>query len=111
MQTAAWKNGLDGSALPGMTPTEVAGLFEACKAQRRLDAACTDRSAWLIGSYCGVGVNAPKKYPRKPRNADKILRQGEPVKVMTDDEMKAVALDFAARWNNGIKLRDTQHPV
>ncbi len=110
MMQNAWEVGLDGSKIPDMTPSEVAGYYEAHKARHKIEAANLDRLAWLVGSYCAVGVNAPKKYPRKPRNAERILSKHD-AKTMTDEEMKSFAFEFAARWNNGIKSGNSADPV
>lgn len=99
MQISAWEAGLDGEKIPGMTPAQAHGYFVAYGARMRQQAANLDRLAWLCGSYTGTAVNAPKKFPRKPRNAEKIMG-GEKPKTMTDDEMKAFAFRFAERWNN-----------
>ena len=94
---------MDGERIPEMTPAEAHGYFTAYGANIRRQAADLDRLAWLCGSYTGMAVNAPKRFPRKPRNAEKIMGGGKP-KIMTDDEMKAFAFQFAERWNNGIKF-------
>ena len=110
MMQNAWEVGLDGSRIPSMTPSEVAGYYEAHKAKHKIEAANLDRLAWLVGSYCAVGVNAPKKYPRKPRNVERILKK-ETDKAMTDDEMKSFMFNFAARWNHGIESGNPADPV
>ena len=99
MQISAWEAGLDGGKIPEMTPSQAHGYFAAYGARMRQQAANLDRLAWLCGSYTGTAVNAPKRFPRKPRNAEKIMGKDKP-KVMTDDEMKAAAFAFAERWNN-----------
>ena len=100
MQISAWEAGLDGAAIPDLTPSEAHGYFTASGARTRHQAADADRLAWLCGSYTGTAVNAPKRYPKKPRNAEKILGANKP-RIMTDDEMKSFAFAFAKRWNDG----------
>lgn len=110
MQISAWEAGLDGSIVPDMTPSEVYGYFMASGMNARRRAADMDRQAWLTGSYTGISVNAPKRYPRRPRNADKILGKQQP-RIMTDEEMKSFAFAFAERWNNGCKFRDAADTI
>lgn len=110
MMQSAWEEGLDGSKIPGLTPSEAVGYFESNNAIQRRKMASMDRMAWLIGSYCAVGVNQPKKFPKKPRNADKIMQAGKQ-KKMTDEEMQSFAFAFAERWNNACKSGNAADPV
>lgn len=89
----AWEKGLDGAAVPDMTPSEARGLFEGWKARRRQ----ADEQNWMLGKYVAYGVNAPKKYPSEPflRPREAALSAPE----MTDDEMQAWAKRFAERMN------------
>ena len=96
---AAWENGLDGAAIPNMTPSEARGMFKARSVNLTAGAADMDRLAWLIGNYCATAFNCPKRYPRKPRNADRIMGQYKKTRMMTDDEMRENAKNFARRWN------------
>ena len=97
---SAWENGLDGSLIPDMTPAEAHGYFVSKAARQRQTMANFDTLAWLIGSYTGIGVNAPKRYPQKPRNTERIQHYQERRREMTDDEMDAWARAFAER--NGV---------
>ena len=110
MQISAWEAGLDGGKIPAMTPAQAHGYFMAYSARMRQQAANLDRLAWLCGSYTGTAVNAPKRFPRKPRNAEKIMGGGMP-KPMTDDEMKSFAFAFAERWNNGYQSGNAADPI
>lgn len=101
---------MDGSLIPEMTPSQAHGYFTAYGENAKRQAADIDRMAWLCGSYTGTAVNAPKRFPRKPRNAEKILGKKEH-KIMTDDEMKSFAFAFAERWNNGIKFGNAADPI
>lgn len=74
-------------------------MFERLRVQTVQRAAELDRMAWLIGSYNTTATNAPNKYPRKPRNADRILHTVIKREPMTDAEMQAVAKSIARRWN------------
>lgn len=101
---------MDGSLIPDMTPAQAHGYFTSYSARMRQQAANIDRLAWLCGSYTGTAVNAPRRFPRKPRNAGKIMGGDKP-KIMTDDEMKAFAFQFAERWNNGCKFGNAADPI
>lgn len=96
----AWDNGMDGSLIPGMTPSEARGMFKVQNVRTTAHACDLDRLAWLIGNYCGTAFNNPKRYPKKPRVADKIMQQQKGARVMTDDEMRESAKNFARRWND-----------
>lgn len=50
-----------------------------------------DDLAWLVGRYVSIGVNAPKRYPRRP---DGVVRKKA---VMDAAAMKQVFLDLAGR--------------
>ena len=67
-----------------------------------------DRLAWLIGSYAGVAINAPKRFPRQPKNAKKIMNNGT---EMTDAEMKAAAFAMAKRWNNAYQSGNAANTI
>ena len=84
--------GFPGAAgLMKLTPKEIEWELTAFAARRRLEMERMDDLAWLIGRYVAVGVNAPKKFPRKP---DTVKRQA---KEMTDDEMKRIFTKLSAR--------------
>ncbi len=97
--TNAWDNGMDASRIPHMTPSEVRGMFKMQAMQGRIRAAEQDQLAWLVGSYCATAFNAPRRYPRQPRNAKRILQNEDKPKEMTDDEMRETAKGWARRWN------------
>lgn len=101
---------MDGQRIAGMTPAEVHGYFTAYGVRLKHSAADLDRGAWLIGSYTGTAVNAPKKYPRKPRNAEKIMGKNAQ-KSMTDEEMQSFAFDFAKRWNHAYQSGNPADPI
>lgn len=96
MMISAWEAGLDGAAIPGMTPAEVNGMFKALSVRKKQEAAQMDRMAWLFGSYNRAAYHA-KRYPNKPKNADKIDKPAS--RIMTDEEMKNVMLANARMWN------------
>lgn len=74
-----------------MTPLEVEWELSAFAARRRLEAERMDDLAWLVGRYAAIGVNAPRRYPRRP---DGVKRA---VKEMGAEEMKAVFLGLRGR--------------
>ena len=96
MMISAWEAGLDGAAIPGMTPAEANGMFKAFSVQNTRKAAEMDRMAWLCGAYNRSAYHA-KHYPNKPKNADKIDKPAS--RIMTDEEMKNVMLANARMWN------------
>lgn len=75
-----------GWRLAGLTPLEIEREISAFAARRRMELERLDDLAWLAGRYVSIGVNAPKRYPRKP---DGVVRR--PVE-MDDAEMKRVFL-------------------
>ena len=75
-------------------------------ANRREHAADMDMSGFLIGEYTAIGVNNPKKYPRKPLNAEKILKKHERKQEMTDDEMKQTMMAFAKANNAALGVKN-----
>ena len=79
--------------MPGMTPSEVRGMFEGLAARHRQ----ADEEAWGLGKYVAYGVNAPKKYPREPFSRRKKLTLDAP--EMTDKQMQAWAQAFAERMS------------
>lgn len=91
---------MDGAVVPHLTPSEARGMFVREAALRRRMAADMDTLAWLTGNYCAIGVNNPKKYPSKPRNAPRIMQGEEAPAIMTDDEMLHKMLDIARRYSN-----------
>ena len=74
-----------------LTPLEAEWEIAAFAARRRLEMERLDDLAWLVGRYAAIGVNAPKKYPRRP---DGVARKAE---RMDDAAMKRVFLDLAGR--------------
>lgn len=106
-----WENGIDARRFPEMTPAEVFGEIARNKFLVKQKNANMDNLAFLTGSYTGCAVNAPKKYPKEPKNAKKILEGRQKKKEMTDDEMKNAMLAFAqqnnARLKNNGLLGDT----
>lgn len=95
---AVWEAGMDGAVIPHITPSECRGMFAAQAACATRCAADIDTQAWLTGSYAGVAVNAPKKFPRKPRSVERIARKNALQKpAMTDDEMLTFMREFAQK--------------
>lgn len=64
-------------ALFGMTPAEIEWELTAFAARRRLEMERLDDLAWLAGRYVAIGVNAPKKYPRRPDGVKRAARDME----------------------------------
>lgn len=75
----------------GLTPLEAEWEISAFAARRRLEMERLDDLAWLVGRYAAIGVNAPKRYPRKP---DGVRRSAA---AMDDEAMKRVFLELAGR--------------
>lgn len=91
MRKAA-ENGYAGAAkLFEMTPREIEWELTAFAARRRMEMERLDDLAWLIGRYTAIGVNAPRKFPRKP---DGVKRRE---KEMSDEAMKNVFTTLARR--------------
>ncbi len=65
-----------------MTPNEIRAEFDAIESARARRLEEMDLLAWLIGRYVSIGVNAPKRYPRRP-NAIRTSRA-----PMSDAEMR-----------------------
>ena len=74
-----------------LTPVEVEWELAAFAARRRLEMERLDDLAWLVGRYAAIGVNAPRKYPRRPDGVKRAVRQ------MGAEEMKAVFAGMAER--------------
>ena len=88
----AAETGFPGAArLFEMTPREIEWELTAFSARRRLEMERLDDLAWLIGRYTAVGVNAPRKFPRKP---DGVKRKAP---EMSDAEMKNVFTALTGR--------------
>lgn len=74
-----------------LTPMEVEWEISAFAARRRLELERMDELAWLVGRYAAIGVNAPRRYPKRP---DSVVRRTAP---MNDEAMKQVFLRLAQR--------------
>lgn len=74
-----------------LTPMEVEWEISAFAARRRMELERMDELAWLVGRYAAIGVNAPRRYPKRP---DGVVRQAAP---MDDEAMKQVFLRLAQR--------------
>ena len=72
-----------------LTPVEVEWELLAFAARKREAMERMDDLAWLVGRYAAIGINAPRKYPRRP---DGVKRM---VKEMDAAEMKAVFVGMA----------------
>ncbi len=71
-------------ALFHLTPVEVEWELLAFAARKREAMERMDDLAWLVGRYAAIGVNAPRKYPRKPDGVKRAVRE------MGAEEMKSV---------------------
>lgn len=91
MEQAAAAGFEDAGRLMNLTPLEVEWELTAFAARRRSEMERLDDLAWLAGRYVSIGVNAPKKYPRRP---DGVARKTE---RMDDAAMKRVFLNLAGR--------------
>lgn len=67
-----------------MTPVEIGWALEAFAARERRAMERADALAWLVGRYVAVGLNAPRRYPRKPDGVKQKVRE------MSPEEMKKV---------------------
>ena len=74
-----------------LTPREIAAAFVALESERQRRLEDLDLLAWMIGRYVSIGVNAPKRFPRRP-NALRTRRQ-----PMTDAQMRRVFINIAER--------------
>lgn len=72
---------------PRAVEREIRAHFQA-RAQREFEQL---RTAWWIGRYAAVGVNAPERYPPMPEKRQD--RRGK----MHDADMKEVMLSLAGR--------------
>lgn len=72
-----------------LTPMEVEWEIAAFAARRRMELERMDELAWLVGRYAAIGVNAPRRYPKRP---DGVVRQAAP---MDDESMKQAFLRLA----------------
>ena len=79
----------DAGALFRMTPTEIGWALSAFAARRQAEMERLDDLAWLAGRYAAIGVNAPKKYPRRPDGVKRVVRP------MGAEEMKRVFVGLA----------------
>lgn len=59
-----------------------------------------DDLAWLTGRYAAIGVNAPKRFPRRP---DGVKRRAEP---MTGEAMKRAFLTIAANAGHDARKKE-----
>ena len=76
-----------------LTPEEIEWELTAFAARQRVEMERLDDLAWLTGRYAAIGVNAPRKYPRRP---DGVRRR---TKTMTADEMKRVFMAMGRQEN------------
>lgn len=74
-----------------LTPVEVEWELEAFAARKRMEMERLDDLAWLVGRYAAIGVNAPKKYPRRPDGVKRAVRE------MDAAQMKGVFVGMAGR--------------
>ena len=78
-----------------MTPLEADWELEAFAARKRAEMERLDDLAWLVGRYAAIGVNAPKRYPRRPDGVKRAVR------AMDAEEMKGFFLRMAGRVEVG----------
>lgn len=85
------------------TPDEIGLIITAHSA----NAERQDAFIWQLGQYVAIGVNAPKKYPKPPKQT-KV--QNEP-DSMDDDTIKESLLMFADIHNQSVKevLKDASN--
>ena len=67
----------------------------AFAARRRAEMERLDDLAWLAGRYVAIGVNAPRKYPRRPDGVKRAACE------MGAEEMKGVFVAMAGRGADG----------
>lgn len=99
MESAAEAGVAEAKDFMRMTPREIALTIKANEAKRREALESIDLLAWLAGGYAAMGVNAPRRYPKRP---DRITKR--PAR-MTDAEMKAALFRLAG--HNGRDADDT----
>jgi len=61
-----------------LTPAEIEWEFSAFAARQRLELERLDDLAWLTGRYAAIGVNAPRKYPRRPDGVKRRAKEMDP---------------------------------
>lgn len=74
-----------------MTPVEIEWELTAFAARERRAMERLDDQAWLTGRYAAIGVNAPRRFPRRPDGVPRAPAQ------MDDGEMKRVFLNLQRR--------------
>ena len=95
----------DADRLWHMGLSEAARALEARAAERRAQAGRDERLAWMAGYYAAVAVHAPGKYPRRSGTAFRAAAHAQP---MTETQMKAALMAFAAeRTDEGGSEDDT----
>lgn len=80
--------------LLSLTPVEIEWELTAFAARQQAEMERLDDLAWLTGRYAAIGVNAPKKYPRRP---DGVKRRA---RVMDAEEMKRVLVNLGKESEN-----------
>ena len=65
-----------------MTPAEVEWELTAFAARKRAEMERLDDLAWLAGRYAAIGVNAPKKYPRRPDGVKRTVREMDAAQML-----------------------------
>ena len=94
--------------LGALTPAEIEWEMTAFAARRRLEMERIDDLAWLTGRYAAIGVNAPRKYPRRP---DGVRRRMD---EMPPEAMKAVFVNMAEgkeRYNPSVSPLASHLPL
>ena len=74
-----------------MTPAEIEWELTAFAARERRAMERLDDLAWLTGRYVSIGVNAPRRYPRRPEAVARAPAE------MDGAEMKRVFQNLMAR--------------
>lgn len=90
--------GLDLNTYWEISPVQMEKYVKAFETNEENKARFVDRMNWYLGSYIGAAVNNPKKYPSKP-----LLHRKEVAKVMTDNEMEAMARKLTILYGGTIK--------
>lgn len=74
-----------------MTPREIEAEFRSLQARRQQRAEEMDLLAWLTGYYAAVGIQTPKRFPRRPNAV--AARRTE----MSDEQMRRAFVNMAER--------------
>ena len=79
-----------------LTPAEIVWELTAFAARQQAAMERLDDLAWLTGRYAAIGVNAPRKFPRRPDGVRRRSRAMEP------EAMKRVFVNLSRRAEDGL---------